>query len=289
MRNKILITGSNGLLGLSLRNFFLNRNFVIVATGRGPDKFLNSPHLYLNLDIESTEESEMILAEYKPDIIINTAALTNVDYCETNQSKCLSVNSHSILNFTSYCRDYNPHFIHISTDFVFDGKQGDYREDDICNPINYYGFSKLESEKIISQNKFRSTIIRTSLVYSLNDDINNFASRCKINLGKNEPLNIVDDQYRTPTFVDDLSRAIFSVIEKEKYGIYHISSGEVLSIYQIVCNIARYWGFDSSLIQRVRSNQLQQQASRPLNSSLSIDKSILELDFKPTILSKVLK
>ena len=286
-KNKILITGSNGFLGQSLQYFFSSKKIDFLATGRL--NVISQDYLYIDLDVESKVNCETVLKTYKPNIIINAAALTNVDECEQNKQNSLSVNTNSVLNFMSYCKDNHTHFVHISTDFVFDGLKGSYVEEDHCNPINYYGFCKHQAEKIIMEHLSSYTILRTSLIYGLDQKLNNFVSRVIKKLQKNITLNIVDDQYRTPTFVNDLCEVILKVIETNRYGLYHISSGEILSIYDIVCNIVKYCGLDINLINRIKSTELNQIASRPFNSSLIINKAINELDFQPTTLNNILK
>ena len=287
--NKILITGSNGLLGLALRSLFEKHNFDVIATGLGEDRLINHNHLYEEMDVTSLENCEDVFTKYNPTVIINTAAITNVDQCEKDNKLCLSVNTDSILNYIPYVKKKDIHLVHISTDFVFNGEQGNYSEKNICDPMNFYGFSKLESEKIILNEELKSTILRTSLVYGKsNQNRSNFLNRIYDQLKRNIELNMVDDQYRTPTFLNDLCNSILTVVQKKRYGLYHISSGEVLSIYQIVCNIAKCCGFDSSLIKPIKSSQLNQIAVRPLNSSLFIEKAMRELGFNPTTLNNAL-
>ena len=289
MGKKILITGSNGLLGRSLRSCLLQHNFVVISTGLGSDRCKEFGGFYEEMDVTSLNSCSRIIDKYKPDIIINAAALTNVDACENNKEHCLNINTHSLLNYIPQIQKYNIHFIQLSTDFVFSGIEGSYVENDLCDPVNYYGFSKLESEKILLNTLSNFTIIRTSLVYS-NDCANmNFLNWVKSSLEKKIKLKIVDDQYRTPTFLTDLVQAILKVLNMKKYGVYHISSGERLSIYQIVCNIAKYYGYNMRLINKTNSKTLNQAATRPKDSSLRIDKAVNELNFKPTSLLNSLK
>ena len=285
----MLITGSNGLLGRSLRRYLLQYKFFVIATALGADRFDELGGIYEEMDITSFHSCKSILDKYKPDIIVNTAALTNVDDCEKNKKTCLNINATSILSFIPFLLKYNIHFIQLSTDFVFSGIKGGYLETDICEPVNYYGFSKLQSEKIILNKLKNVTIVRTSLVYSNDNLNNNFLNWVKSSLSKKIKLNIVDDQYRTPTFLTDLVQAIFKIIDMKKYGIYHISSGERLSIYKIVCNIAKYYGYNMTLINKTNSKALNQVAQRPRDSSLLINKAINELNFKPTSLLNSLK
>lgn len=287
---KILITGGNGLLGQSLRLLFSKEKYEIIATGLDSDRLKNHSHIYKSLDISIQKDCESVLNYYMPDIIINTAAITDVDFCELNQEKCLSINAHSINNFLSFCKKNNKKFIQISTDFLFDGKSGPYSEDAKQNPINYYGFSKMLAErKIINANISNFSIIRTCLVYGNQNDSNNILMWVKRKLDMSENLNIVDDQFRTPTLVFDLSKAVFQIIENDLKGIYNISSGEYLSIFDFVCNIVNAFGYDKSLIQRCKSSKINQKAERPKKSGLQVEKAMRDFDFSPTKMDVFLK
>ena len=282
----VLITGANGLLGQSLRMLLDLNGFNVIATSLGLDRIPSHGHTYCALDVHSYKACSELLHKYKPSIIINTAAMTNVDECEKNQQKCMNINTYSLKNFIPYVQEYNAHFIQISTDMVFDGTKGNYHEDDVCEPVNFYGFSKLEAEKMILQNMPRYTVIRTSLLYDVRGD--NFLTRMRHKLINRIPLDVVDDQYRTPTYVDNLATAILQVIEQLKYGFYHISSGENLSVFDIVCNIVTCLKLENVCMNRIKSIDLNQIAKRPLDSSLSIKKSQKDFNFIPLTLNNTL-
>jgi len=287
---KILITGGNGLLGQVLRLLLSKNNFNVIASGLGCDRLLNHEHIYVTLDISKKNECLDILKRYHPDIIINAAAITNVDYCEVNHNKCLEINADSVNYFLSFCKKNNKKFIQISTDFLFDGKSGPYIENVKYNPVNYYGFSKMVAEKnIFNAGLSNFSIIRTCLVYGFKEDSNNILMWVKRKLEKGEVLNIVDDQFRTPTLVTDLSQSILQIIQQDINGVYNISSGEYLSIFDFVCNIAVGYGFNKSIIHRCKSEKINQKAKRPKMSGLLIDKAKRCFDFSPTKMSIFLK
>ena len=284
---KILITGSNGLLGQVLRLILEKHGFIVIATGLGPDRLQHHNHVYKELDITSLEQCAYVINKYKPSVIVNSAAMTNVDECERSKKKCLAVNSSSIDNFIPYVIKYKIHLIQISTDFVFNGFSGGYTENDSCDPVNTYGISKLSAEKKIKNHLGELyTIIRTSLIYGPGE--NNFLAWARTKLETGDILNVVHDQYRTPTYVKDLALVISKIIKLEKYGIYHISSGEKLSIFDIVCNIALCLRLDLSKINKINSRELNQIASRPSDSTLDIERAIKELGFAPTKLNNAL-
>ena len=287
---KILITGGNGLLGIALRILLSKNNFKVIATGLGDDRLSNHKHIYNTLDISKKQDCRDILKLYNPDIIINAAAITNVDYCELHQDECLEINTNSVSHFFQFCKKRNKKFIHISTDFLFDGNSGPYDEDSKFNPINYYGFSKMMAEKkIFNAELLDFLIIRTCLVYGLKEDSGNILMWVKRKLDKGEVLNIVDDQFRTPTLVSDLSQAILKSIKKDMKGTYNISSGEYLSIFDFVCNIVKGFGFNESIINRCKSKEINQKAQRPKKSGLLIEKAKRDFDFSPTKLDVFLK
>tara|TARA_B100000902_G_C27270439_1_gene895984 strand:+ start:912 stop:1775 length:864 start_codon:yes stop_codon:yes gene_type:complete len=281
---QILITGGNGFLGKALR-LQLERNCSVIATGLGIDRLHNHNHKYLELDIQSRQKCLDVLNKYKPSVIVNAAAFTDVDKCENNQKKCLDVNCKSLDHLILYSIKHKVHFIQISTDFVFSGKKGNYIENDICKPVNFYGFSKLEAEKKIINSNLFYTIVRTSLLYNFSG--NNFLTRFIEKIKNNLELKIVNDQFRTPTYLFDLVSAILVIIQLRKFGIYHISGGESLSIFDIVCTFVKHMDLNSSLITNISSNDLHQIATRPMNSTLIVDKAKKDFNFNPNNLNDV--
>ena len=276
---KVLITGGNGLLGKRLRQLLESNKFLVIGTGLGRDRLLNHNHSYVQLDITNKNQCLEILNKLNPDVIVNTATITNVDYCETKKENCLLVNSESIdhLNVSK-----KRHFIQISTDFIFEGNEGPYSEENNPKPINYYGFSKYQAEKKLLTKNWNYSIVRTCLVYGEDNESNNILMWVKRALQKKESLNIVDDQYRTPTHVDDLCNGVLRIIEANATGIYNISGAEYLSIFDFVCNIAKGYGFDFSLINRSGTIDINQRAIRPVKSGLLINKAKRDFNFEPT-------
>ena len=283
-----MITGANGLLGRALRMSLDRENIDTIATGLGTDRIGSHNHIYENLDVTNSTMVNELLEQYSPDVIINAAAMTNVDDCEIDKKRCQAVNCDSIDHFMGYAKNKNCHFIQISTDFVFNGRLGNYEECDNCDPINQYGLSKFNAEQKIINSNINYSILRTSLLYSVAQGSGGFLSWLKSNLCENKTLNLVDDQYRTPTLVMDLIRSIKSVAILKKYGIFHITSGEDLSIFDIASIVVNYYNFDYNLINKIQSDHLNQIAKRPKNSGLNISKATKELNFIPTNFKKSL-
>jgi len=280
---KILITGSNGLLGQKLVNLCSKlNNFEVHAISRGSNKNESSKNYsYYNVDITNSEKVTELIHDIKPHFIVNCAAMTNVDLCQNEKEKCHQINVEAVQVLVNYAKENNIHLIHISTDFIFDGKNGPYKENDKPNPLNYYGLSKLKSEEIIVRSDIKHTILRTILVFGKVDNMstNNIVLFVKNALENRQEVTIVDDQYRMPTFADDLAKACLLAIERSAYGVYHISSNELLSIYEMAVQIADVFDLDKALIKRISTGELKQTAKRPAKTGFNLQKSQKILNF----------
>ncbi len=280
---KILITGSNGLLGQKLvLHFTKDKKYQVVGFSRGENRLPKIPnYTYLNIDIAELETLQKQIQKIEPDIIINCAAMTNVDVCEENKTECDIVNVQAVKTLAEYCKTSNCKLLHLSTDFIFDGKKGFYSEDDLPNPINYYGLSKLKSEKILTKNLDNFVIIRTILVYGTTQNTNrgHIVSWVIDNLKQNKPIRVVSDQLRMPTMVNDLVTAIDLSLKKDAKGIFHISSNELFSILDIAKIVAKEFKLNTALIQPISTEELTQKANRPLKTGFNLDKAKKVLDF----------
>ena len=285
MQNKILITGSNGLLGQKLIQFFSQQSdYNVIGCSRGENRITSIDNFtYYNVDITDKNKFTEILHAEKPSIIINCAAMTNVDLCEEKKEECDNINVDVLKNMVLFCKKNNTKLIHLSTDFIFDGNKGFYKEEDTPNPVNYYGESKLKSENIIVENLTNYAIIRTILVYGTTENTNrgNIVSWVKNNLEAGKKINVVNDQFRMPTLVDDLLKAIALIVQKDAVGIFHISSNELLSIYEIALLVADAYKLNTQQITAIPSSKLNQKAKRPLKTGFNLHKSESVLGFKP--------
>jgi len=280
---KILITGSNGLLGQKLVNLFSSiSNYEVFALSRGDNRNETAKKLtYYNIDITNSKKIRALINDIKPHYIVNCAAMTNVDECQKEKDKCDRINVEAVKTLVNCALDNNIHLVQISTDFIFDGKNGPYKEDDKPNPINYYGLSKLKSEDIIIRAGIKYTVLRTILVFGIVDNMttNNIVLFVKKALETGHVVTMVDDQYRMPTFVDDLAQACLLSIQNQAYGVFHISSSELLSVYEMAIQIAEVFDLDTSLIKRISTNQLNQPAKRPPKTGFDLEKSQKILNF----------
>jgi dTDP-4-dehydrorhamnose reductase len=290
---KILITGSNGLLGQKLVYALQQRkDATLIATSRGENRLKEKTgYLYESLDITDKAQVQNIISKYQPDCIINTAAMTNVDACETKREECRLINVTGVENIIASIKKTQSQFIHLSTDFVFDGNNGPYSEDDTPNPLSYYAQSKYDSEKIVMQSEIPWTIIRTIIIYGVSENMSrlNLILWAVKSLSKGEKIRVVTDQYRAPTLAEDLANACVNAAMKKKTGIYHVSGRETMSIIQIVNTVADYFQLDKNLVAPVTTSSLNQPARRPPRTGFIIDKAIRELDYHPHTLAEGLE
>ncbi len=289
---KILITGSNGLLGQKLVYKLKDRtDITCIATARGENRLVSTAgYEYAQLDITQYKNVEAVFKTYQPDVIINTAAMTNVDACETDKENCWLMNVTSVENQVSVLEamkqehpGYNPQFIHLSTDFLFDGTHGPLTEEEERKPLSYYGESKLAAEKIVETSGLHWAIARTVLVYGIVDNMSrsNIVLWVKQNLEQGKTINVVDDQFRTPTLAEDLADGCILIAEKKARGVYNISGSEFLSILELAHLVADYYKLDKSLINPSKSADIKQPAKRPPVTGFIIDKAKKELGYNP--------
>ena len=282
---KVVVTGSNGLLGQSLINLLLKEKEVyqVIGFSRGENRSGRDDFSYVSIDITDRENLKDTLLKIQPNFIINTAAMTQVDDCEVNKEACDLLNVTVVKWLEQVSDEINAHLIHLSTDFIFDGLKGNYKETDTPNPLSYYGFSKLKSENILIESKIHYTILRTILVFGKVYDMSrsNIVLWVKSMLEKGEEITIVDDQYRAPTYVEDLALACKISMDKRATGIYNISSNELLSVFEIAQQIADAFGLDKNLIKPISTSTLNQTAPRPAKTGFDLSKTNKVLEFYP--------
>lgn len=282
---KIMLTGSNGLLGQKLVEKICNDDrFELIATSLGNCVLDSDNFNYYSLDVTDQEKINQFVSKHLPDAIINTAAVTNVDYCEQNKVQCDNVNVKAVEYLSEICSQKNVHLVHISSDFIFDGNKNDlYNENDLPNPLSYYGLSKLKSEKIFYDKKFNWTILRTSVVFGVAKNLQktNIVLWAIDQLKNEKKIKIIDDEFRAPTLAEDLSEACINAIIGKSYGIYNTSGPMVMSIYNMVVEIARHFNFPVQNIQRISSKILAQKAKRPKFTGLELTKAKKKLNYSP--------
>lgn len=290
---KVLITGSNGLLGQKLVSLLASKNsYVILATSKNFNKIeTNNGYDFQKLDITDHTFTCNKIKKFKPDFIINTAAITQVDQCKNEKTNCRAINVEAVKNLVNCCIKSNTHLIHLSSDFVFDGKNGPYREDDKPNPLSFYATSKYDSEKIVQQSNINWTIIRTILVYGLtyNNSRPNFVTWVKESLEKNKKINVVTDHIRMPTLAEDLTMGCYLAMLHKATGIYHISGKDMLNMFEFSQIVADEFKLDESLINPVLSNVFKESDPRPAKTGFILDKASRYLNYYPHSINEGLK
>lgn len=281
----ILVTGSNGLLGQKLSDKLYNHSTIkLIATSKGENRhpFQNELN-YHSLDITNEEEVNSIVALIKPDVIIHTAAMTNVDLCEKEQENCRKLNVDAVNFIAKACKTHHVYLVHLSTDFIFDGEKGMYLETDEPNPLSFYGQSKLDAENVIIAADIEYSILRTIIVYGVTAEMSrsNIVLWAKGALEKGDPINVVDDQFRSPTLAEDLADACILAAEQEPTGIFNASGKDYMSVYEMVQRIAVFFKLNTSLINRTNSSTLNQTALRPPKTGFVLDKIKATIGYNP--------
>lgn len=275
----VLITGANGLLGQKLCRDFSN-SYKTVAADLHPESRVSLPNLsYQSLDLTDGKALDLNVRRYEPALIINAASYTDVDGCEVHQSEAWAVNVDAVKNLVEVCQERKIKLIHLSTDYVFDGENGPYSEDDPPNPVNFYGETKLKSENLIKQSGIVSLIVRSNVLYGFGEKINkNFLLWLLEKLSTGDKLEIVADQFNNPTLADNLSECILEMVERDLSGIIHIGGAEYLSRYDFALKVAEKFGFENAHISPIKTETLKQKAKRPLSGGLRVEKaqSLLE-------------
>jgi dTDP-4-dehydrorhamnose reductase len=282
---KILLTGSNGLLGQKLvHKLKADPKVELLATARGANRLNNQEgYNYKSLDVTSAEKVEAICAAEKPEVIIHTAAMTNVDACETDREWAYVLNVEAVAHLIVACRKHNIHLVHLSTDFIFDGADGPYDEEAKPNPVSYYGETKLKAEQLIKESGIPAAILRTVLVYGVAEEMSrsNIVLWAKGALESGKKITVVDDQFRSPTLAEDLADGCILAALQKAEGVYNISGADFMSVLELVQRVGKAYDLDTSFIEPISSSTLNQTAKRPPKTGFILDKAKEQLGYKP--------
>lgn len=280
---RVLITGAKGLLGQKIVEVFRRESEYkllpcdLSGSPLGSSAEENKDGVF-TLDIADHQAVIDIVSSYKPTVIINAAAYTNVDAAEIEKELAYKVNATAVGHLANAANIFNSKLIHISTDYVFDGKKGSYSEDSKPDPINYYGKTKLAGENLIRSKLNDYAILRTQVLYGFAKNIRrNFVLWAIDKLSNGESIRVVDDQVGNPTLADELAFAILKVCQRNATGLFHVSGFETVSRYEFAARIAEVFDLDFSLVKVAKSNELEQHARRPKNSSFVCLKAQTEL------------
>ncbi|MEQ9103726.1 MAG: dTDP-4-dehydrorhamnose reductase [Rhodothermales bacterium] len=283
---RVLITGANGLLGQQLvRRMGGQPEYDVLATGLDDEpRFSGGSCGYARLDVTQPERVKEVFLDFAPDVVINCAAMTNVDACEANKEACWQLNADSVETLARRCLQTGARLVQLSTDFIFDGEHGPYRENARPNPLSYYGRSKLAGENAArGAGMDRWAIVRTVLVYGHAEGLtrSNIVLWLLDKFSRGESVNMVTDQWRTPTYAPDLAAGVERLIRFGKHGVYHLSGRDFMSIHELALETAEVFGFDPGLIQPATASTFSQAARRPARSGFIILKAETEVGYNP--------
>tara|TARA_B100000131_G_C18116153_1_gene611354 strand:+ start:2345 stop:3208 length:864 start_codon:yes stop_codon:yes gene_type:complete len=262
---RVLITGAFGQLGTSLSSI-LNKDYEVIRTG----KIVPKNNLGITLDIQNPVMVKEVIKATKPDLIINLAAITNVDYCEKYPELSKEVNIGGLMNL---CDSFSGRIIHLSTDYVFDGNDGPYSENDATSPLSVYGKTKLASERILLDNNPKHLVLRGNVLYDNEQNADaSFLSWVLKSLTSNTKIKVVNDQINNPTWTRSMADIIELCISKKLDGVFHWGDSDHISRYEFAKIIAEKFSLDLSLIEPITTSELNQLALRPLHSGLKTQK-----------------
>ena len=288
---KIMILGANGFTGRRILKRLSSKHQVL-ACSLHPDILPEEGYEFHILDMQNVDATDALLNNFRPDVIINASAMSVVDYCEQHPEEAYALNVTAVKHLAKYSQSNSCRLIHLSTDFVFDGTATEaYTETDTTNPINYYGKTKQWSEEVIEQACTNYAIARIEVVYGkpFTGQHGNIVHLVKTRLQNGQSIRVVSDQFRSPTWVEDIARAIESLLSDKYQGIYHICGGETMSVADIAYRVAKHFGLDTSLIQPVTTDEMNEATPRPLFSPMNTEKALKEFGYQPSRLEEGFK
>lgn len=284
LSQSLLIIGGSGLVGSTIIEYGMRKFNLHVTINENDIKFENIPFTKLNL-LDDENSIINLIKRLKPKVVVHTAALSSVDLCETNPQLANSLHVVTTKNITKICNEMNSKLIYLSTDAVFEGERNKrYTESDKPNPINHYGKTKLQAEKIILETSSHNVVLRTAVIYGWHKR-SRFTNWIIQTLRENKMVDPFIDQYNTPTLVDDLVKAILRIIELDINGLYHAAGKTCINRYDFTLELARVFGLNKDLIRPVTSIQKKQEAPRPISTCLDSSKleSLINLQFSDII------
>jgi dTDP-4-dehydrorhamnose reductase len=283
---KFLVTGSSGLVGSQVVKDLVEQNYIVHSCYHNEKPLYGIPMI---LDLTDNEKIIQKIQETKPDVIIHLAAITNVDLCETEKELSLQINSKATKILAKQAAKQNAFFIYMSTDYIFDGIDGMKKENDLPNPLGFYGKSKLEGESILKKLTLNWCIVRTSTPFGIHPKKKSFPLWVKENLELKKEIPVLVDQFTSPTFVLNLSKMLIEVATRQITGIIHLAGATRISRYELSKMIAENLNLDKTLLKPTKIDEMKWKAVRPKDSSLDVSKATKILNEKPQTIEQSLK
>ena len=282
---RLLVTGAHGLLGRTLLGTDWGPGVELIASGRRPEPVGTTPcHA---VDLEDAEAVRRLAAAVRPDRVVHTAALTNVDLCQTKPDLARRANLEVVAHVAAACADTDAGLVHLSTDYVFDGTAGPYAETDATNPLSHYGRLKLESEGLVLGGAVDGLVVRTLWLYGHRDGARpNLVTWPLLALARGEPVRVVSDQWGNPTHAGDLARALVGLCLRRATGLFHMGGATFLTRHDLLRRAAARFGLDPSGAEVVTTAHAGQAAPRPLRSGLRTGAIERELGWRPASLDE---
>ena len=274
---KFLVTGSAGLVGRQVVKDLSETHEVFSCYTKSEPEF----GIPVKMDLLNHERISNVLSEKNPDIVIHLGAMTAVDLCETQQDNALKINSQATEILAKECSKINSFMVYVSTDYVFNGNSGLYKENDATNPLGFYGKSKLLGEKSIQNFSSNWCIARTSTPFGLHPTKKSFPIWVIENLQKQKQIDVLTDQFTSPTYVPNLSRMLIEISERHLTGIIHVAGASKISRYEMASLVSDKLDLDEKLLREISINDIKWEAQRPKDSSLNVSKAISILNQKP--------
>ena len=274
---KFLVTGSAGLVGQQVVKYLSKSNQVFSCYNESKPEYGDS----VKMDLKNYEMISSVLTEIKPDVVIHLGAMTGVDICEKEKTSASEINTKATEIIAKECSKLNSFLVYVSTDYVFDGNFGMYKEDDVANPLGFYGKSKLEGEKVVQNFSTNWCIARTSTPFGLHPTKKSFPMWVIENLQKQKQIDVLIDQFTSPTYIPNLSRMLIEISERRITGIIHTAGASKISRYQMASMVSDKLNLDSTLLKQISINKMTWVAQRPKDSSLDVSRASSILNEKP--------
>ena len=274
---KFLVTGSAGLVGQQVVKDLSKSNQVFSCYNESKPEYGDS----VKMDLKNYEMVSSVLTEIKPDVVIHLGAMTGVDICEKEKTSASEINTKATEIIAKECSKLNSFLVYVSTDYVFDGNFGMYKEDDVANPLGFYGKSKLEGEKAVQNFSTNWCIARTSTPFGLHPTKKSFPMWVIENLQKQKQIDVLTDQFTSPTYIPNLSRMLIEISERRITGIIHAAGASKISRYQMASMVSDKLNLDGTLLKQISMNKMKWVAQRPKDSSLDVSRASSILNEKP--------